>query len=408
MHLPGGDRPWPDDSALVGALLDRRGDDPRRTDPVAPHHDRPLLAGLVQVVGAERLRVPGPQLEDVPDLDRGHDLDRIAARRAISGVDHADVDLLALEVAPGANPPQVSIGLVRAADEGVALDRLVDQHRHLRSDRADESRRAELLCDLLGLGRPEVGAEGVPELDLVQAVIAAHEHEHHPPALHDHGHRLQQRSWGHAERPRDVLDRGQARCLDLLGGLQRLGQLDRLRLGRGDLDVRRVAGRERHLVLARRAWRHVFVGAGAAHHPDVGGDPVPLEPAAVEDPVVGLDLERVAVVEALLVAVEAVGVLHHELARPEDAGARPRLVALLRLQLVEDQRQVPVGAHLAGDVPGERLLVGHRQDQLRPLPVFELEQLLDLIAAGPLPDLRRLQHRQRASPGRRSHPSPRG
>ena len=63
---------------------------------------------------------------------------------------------------------------------------------------------------------------------------------------------------------------------------------------RGDLDVGRVAGRERDLVLARRARRHVVVGAGPAHHPDVGLDPVPAQPAAVEDPVVGLDVELVA------------------------------------------------------------------------------------------------------------------
>ena len=163
----------------------------------------------------------------------------------------------------------------------------------------------------------------------------------------------------------DLLDRGQAGRVDPLGRVERRRQLDRLRLGAGDLDVGGVAGRQRHLVLPRRAGRHVLVRAGAAHHPDVGLDPVPLEAAAVEDPVVGLDVELVAAVEPLGVAVEAVGVLHRELAGAQHAGPRPRLVALLDLEVVEDQRQLAVGADVVGDVVGDGLLVRHRQHQLR-------------------------------------------
>ena len=58
----------------------------------------------------------------------------------------------------------------------------------------------------------------------------------------------------------------------------------------------------------------------------------------------------VAALEPFLVAVEAVGVLHRELAGAQDAGARPRLVAFLGLKVVEDQRQVPVGADLGAPV----------------------------------------------------------
>ncbi len=45
-------------------------------------------------------------------------------------------------------------------------------------------------------------------------------------------------------------------------------------------------------------------------------------------------------------------------------GARARLVALLDLEVVDDQRQVAVGAHELGDVEGDRLLVGHREHEL--------------------------------------------
>ena len=92
-------------------LLDRGGDDPRRADPVAAHHDRPLRPVLVEVGGAERLRVAGAELEDVADLDRRLDLDRAAAGGGVAGLDRAHVELLELEVAAGLDPAQVGVGL---------------------------------------------------------------------------------------------------------------------------------------------------------------------------------------------------------------------------------------------------------------------------------------------------------
>ena len=153
------------------------------------------------------------------------------------------------------------------------------------------------------------------------------------------------------------------------------GSCDRLRRRAGDLDVGGVARGQRDVVLARRTGRHVLVRAGAAHHPDVGLDPVPLEPAAIEDLVVGLAVLVVADVQARRVAVERVGVLHDELARAQHAGARARLVALLDLEVVEDLRQVAVGAHDLRDVGRDDLLVRHRQHHVRAAAVLEPEQL---------------------------------
>src|ERR1700683_3249140 len=75
-----------------------------------------------------------------------------------------------------------------------------------------------------------------------------------------------------------------------------------------------------------------------------------------------------------------------------------RLVALLDLEVVEDQRQVAIGAHGLGNVEGDGLLVGHREHQLGALAVGQLEQLLDLDAAGLAPRGGRLGHRAQALP----------
>ena len=182
-----------------------------------------------------------------------------------------------------------------------------------------------------------------------------------------------------------------------VGHLARLVELrrhlDGLGLGARHLDVRGVPGRQRDLVLARGTWRHVLVSARAAHHPDVRFHLVEVESAALHDPRVGASVPLVLLVEPRLVAVERVRVLHHELARAEHSGARARLVALLHLELVQEERQVAVGADVVRHVEGEPLLVRHREHVRRALAVVELHQLLDLVAPGRLPEPRGLKHR---------------
>ena len=95
-----------------------------------------------------------------------------------------------------------------------------------------------------------------------------------------------------------------------------------------------------------------------------------------------------APLEPLLVAVERVRVLHDELAHADEAAARPRLVADLRLEVVEDLRQLPVRRDLAR-VEGDRLLVRHRQDERAAHAVLQLQELGDVVAAARLPELGR-------------------
>ena len=88
-----------------------------------------------------------------------------------------------------------------------------------------------------------------------------------------------------------------------------------------------------------------------------------LEPAALEDPVVGRLVRTEAHLQAVLVTVERVGVLHDELADADQARTWARLVAILRLEVVPGLRQLLVALQLAC-VERERLLVCHRQDEL--------------------------------------------
>ena len=282
---------------------------------------------------------------------------------------------------------------VGAGHVAARLDRVVEQDRHVRADGPDVAGRADPLRELVLPRGPELRPERVLELHVVDAVVAADHDQHEPAVLHHHRVGLQQRARGHLEAAGDLRDRDQAgRVLQLRLG-ERRRQLHRLRVGARDLDVRGVAGRQRDVVLARRGRRHVLVGADAAHHPDVGLDAVPLEPAAVHHAVVRLAVALVVRVQPLAVAVEGVGVLHDELARAQQAGARARLVALLDLEVVEAERQVAVGAHHLGDVLRDGLLVRHRQHELGAPAVLELEQLGDRVAAAALPQLGRVQHR---------------
>ena len=133
--------------------------------------------------------------------------------------------------------------------------------------------------------------------------------------------------------------------------------------------------------------------AEPAHHAHIGLHAVEVQAGALHDAVVGAYVQLVALLQSDLVAIEAVGVLHDELARAQHPGTRPRLVALLDLEVIEDQGQLAVGAHDLRDVERDGLLMGHREHELRALAVGQLEQRLDVQAAGRAPRVGRLQNR---------------
>ncbi len=205
--------------------------------------------------------------------------------------------------------------------------------------------------DLVRLSRPERLAEGALRLQLVQPVVAAHEREHDLAADNDR-HRLRRRRRVDAEELGQALDRRDPRRLDLLRRVQARWELRRARCRPPHLGVRGVVavGAADELGLAVRTWGDELLAAVPAHHADVGLDRPGLEPAALEDADVDVPVLGVGLLEPGPVAVEAVGVLHDELARAQDPAPRPRLVALLRLLVVPDLRQLAIGA----DVPARR------------------------------------------------------
>ena len=127
------------------------------------------------------------------------------------------------------------------------------------------------------------------------------------------------------------------------------------------------AGREELLAL-RPAHR-----TGQRRHDDV------VEPEPVEDADVGLAVRGVRAVQAGVVDVEGVGVLHHELAAAQQAGPRPLLVAELGLDLVDPQRQVLVRRVEVLHQQGEELLVGRAEHVVGALAVLEPEHVVAVV-----------------------------
>ena len=97
-------------------------------------------------------------------------------------------------------------------------------------------------------------------------------------------------------------------------------------------------------------------------------------------------MRLVAGLEALVVDVERVTVLHAELAGAQQAGAGPGLVAVLRLDLVDDERKVLVAAVQVFHQQREHLFVGGRQQHVGAATVLQAEQVVAVIgpAAGGL------------------------
>jgi hypothetical protein len=161
---------------------------------------------LVEVRRVERDGIVRPELEDVPDLDRGAKRERTAtARAAVPLAREPDVGGAAVEVPATLDAAVVIAGAIRPGDELALAQCLVDDDLPVEADRAERpGLGAERLDDLVDLGRPDVAPENRGELGVVEPVVAADERKHDFP-VRDDRHRLGRRGQVDAEQAGEVL-----------------------------------------------------------------------------------------------------------------------------------------------------------------------------------------------------------
>lgn len=127
----------------------------------------------------------------------------------------------------------------------------------------------------------------------------------------------------------------------------------------------------------------------AAHHAGIRADDDEGQPGAAEDALVGGPVVAVLRIQPGLVAIQAVAVLHGELADADQTAARARLIAPLGLDVVNERRQLAVGIDLLPHEVGHDLLVRHGQHHVALATVMEAGHLrANLVeAARFLPDI---------------------
>ncbi len=248
-------------------------------------------------------------------------------------------------------------------------------------------------------GRNSGSPATAAELGLAQLVVAPQHHQNGLPIGHQH-QALHLRRFGQPGEPRHVGDRLAARRVERLGAEIAFG------IGNGGLgghrrrflEVGRIAAdlADRHQVFAGVGRHHELVRLAAAHGAGMRLDHQVLESAAVEDAAVGVVVPVVGNVEAGLVHVEAVGILHQELPHAQHAGFGSRLIAKLGLNLIPDLGKLLVAAQFAAGDGGHDFFVRHAQAQVAPEAVFQAEHVVahDVPAARFLPDLGRVERRQ--------------
>ena len=373
-------------------LLDDGGKGTRHADTVATHEEGLLNAVLIGEGGAHGVGVLGAELEGLAHLDAAGAGEGLAAAGArVAGLGGGDVGVLGLgEVDAALGSDEVVVGLVGAADPALlSAQRLVGKHAHLVGDAlgADEAL-DEAAGDKLFLVHHAPLAEAMFEGALVDLVVAGHEHDPALAVVGDEGEGLDRLVGGNLEERGDVLDGTAARRVDLLAGS---GLAHReMGTGLGGLDVGGVAALAVHeLGLAGLGKCHELGRDLAADLAGVGLNGSVVDTAALAHAGIGAVHVLVSLLEALVVGMEGVGVLHDELTAAQQAEARARLVAELVLNLVERHGQLLVGAQLVAHEVGESLLVRRAQAELAVVTVGDAHELGAVVvpAARLVPEL---------------------
>ena len=177
--------------------------------------------------------------------------------------------------------------------------------------------------------------------------------------------------------------------------------VERQRIGDGGPDSFHVGGVAGLLathegVLPDLAGGQELLGRAAAHCTGDRRDDHVADRHPVEHLLVRVAVSEVYRAQPVVVDVERIRVLHDELAPAQDARTRPGLVAILCLDLEQQQREVLVGAVLPLDGEGEQLLVGRPQQVVVHPAVLEPEHPVAVLgpAVGGLVRRARQQRRE--------------
>ena len=309
-----------------------------------------------------------------------------------------------MEVTVEHGAADVVVGLVRTGDP-----RRARTHEAVGDDQHDAGEvRADVTLGELGMPfevfvveeSRSARRDGLLEQVRIDLPVAGDQRETHL-AVDVECDRLQQLTGRDTELGGDSIDAGQIGGVHLLHG----GDVARRR----DASVGRCAAR-RHLrvggvvaalapderVLAHGGDRHELVVHVPAHLARLTLDGTEGEAAPGEHARVRVEHLPVAPLQAFLVGVERVRVLHQELPAAQDPESRTQLVAVLPVDLVQVHRQVAVAAVLVGGRDRDHFLGGRRQGEAGLLAVGELEheRPVGLVPPRPLPQLEGLDDRQ--------------
>lgn len=129
-------------------------------------------------------------------------------------------------------------------------------------------------------------------------------------------------------------------------------------------------------VLAGVGQHHELVGEVAADGSGVGFHLPETQRHAGENPVVGVAHGGIASVRSRVVAVEGVGVLHHEFAAAHEAETGAQLVAELGLNLVEVQGELTIGTHFAAQQIRDHFFMRGAEAVVALIAILEAQQLI--------------------------------
>ena len=152
------------------------------------------------------------------------------------------------------------------------------------------------------------------------------------------------------------------------------------------------AGVVKHAAFAGRSQHDELVAEVAADRPGIGHHRNRLQPQPLEGPHVGQHHLAVADDRTLVVHIEAVAVLHQELAAAHHAEPRADLVAKLPLDVIEHLRQLTVALHRLAQQFGDHLFVGRPVQHLPVTAVPDPQHFrpVGVVAPALAPQLRRL------------------